>query len=166
VAITVGRITLSVAALRALTPGAVVVLDGPLDAAVARLRMGATLFHFRATGPKWTCAAITSADADRHGVGDSMSVDPKAAAVPAAAGTKLDLPLLDIAIDFDLGRVTVPLSEIESWQPGSVVALPPTAPREGVEVTLRSNGRVIGTGDLVRIDDRIAVRISSLTFGP
>jgi type III secretion protein Q len=67
-------------------------------------------------------------------------------------------------IDFDLGRTAVSLADLESWQAGSVVALSPPARTEGAEVTLRANGRVIGTGDLVRIDDRLAVRISQLYF--
>lgn len=167
VAFTLGRLTLSVAALRSLTPGTVIVLEAGLDAAVAQLRTDDALFRFRASGTTWTCAAVTPMDADRHPAGISMSPDQTRVPAPSATGgEKLDLPYLEVPIDLDLGRVTVPLSEIETWQPGSVVPLQPAVPREGVEVTLRSNGRVIGTGDLVRVDDRLAVRISSLTFGP
>lgn len=71
---------------------------------------------------------------------------------------------LQLNVDFDLGSVTVPLSELETWQPGAVVALDPPMPGRGIEVTIRVNGFVIGSGDLVTIDDRPAVRIARLAL--
>lgn len=69
---------------------------------------------------------------------------------------------LGLTVDFDIGEKDFTLAEIETWQPGAVVAIDPP-PLEGrVEVTLRVNGRAIATGDLIAIDDRLAVRLSRL----
>lgn len=70
---------------------------------------------------------------------------------------------LAIVVDFDLGSLTVPLAAIESWQPGAVIPLNPPVASDGVEVTVRANGQIVGVGDLVQIDDRVAVRLTRLT---
>ncbi|WP_298959687.1 FliM/FliN family flagellar motor switch protein [uncultured Methylobacterium sp.] len=149
VAATLGRVALAPSALRALVPGAVVVLAAGHDVTVARLRHGGRLFEFQRGDGAWICRAATD-DAR----GDAMNPDD--AAAPHALA---DLP---VAVDLDLGRVVLPLAEVEAWQPGSVVALDPTLAHEGVEVTLRVNGRAVAAGDLVRLDDRLGVRIARL----
>jgi flagellar motor switch/type III secretory pathway protein FliN len=87
-----------------------------------------------------------------------------AAGGPEQAAKPVPLSSLEVMIDFDLGRTAVSLSDLESWKAGSVVTLDPPSRADGVEVTLRANGQVIGTGDLVKIDDRLGVRISRLLF--
>ena len=87
-----------------------------------------------------------------------------AANAPEQAAKPVPLTSLEVMVDFDLGRTAVSLADLESWKAGSVVKLDPPARGEGVEVTLRANGQVIGTGDLVKIDDRLGVRISRLLF--
>jgi flagellar motor switch/type III secretory pathway protein FliN len=42
------------------------------------------------------------------------------------------------------------------------VSFEPPQLADGVSVTLRVHGREIGTGDLISIDDRLAVRITHL----
>lgn len=83
-------------------------------------------------------------------------------------GDAIDVPgsvgELDVIIDFDIGRTTVALADLQAWQPGTALLLDPPALNENVEVTVRANGQVVGIGDLVRIDDRIAVRLTRLTF--
>lgn len=71
---------------------------------------------------------------------------------------------LQLNVDFDLGSISVPLAELESWQPGAVLALDLPVPGRGIEVTIRVNGFVIGSGDLVTIDERPAVRIVRLAL--
>lgn len=73
---------------------------------------------------------------------------------------------LGLTVDFDIGDKDVSLAEIETWQPGAVVALDPPQFAGRVEVTLRVNGRAIATGDLMAIDDRLAVRLSRLLLRP
>jgi type III secretion system YscQ/HrcQ family protein len=73
-----------------------------------------------------------------------------------------DLKELGVVVDFDLGRMSIPLAQVQAWQPGAVVPLEPPALSAGVEVTIRANGQMIGIGDLVRIDDRVGVRITRI----
>lgn len=166
--VTLGRVDLSVSALRALMPGSVIVLSGGLDADTARLRSGDTVFDLRRAQGGWTCCAVGAARTrypfrmDGRMSEAAMNPDPSDIADEATAPRGLaDLP---VCIDLDLGHVTVALSEVEAWQVGSVIALDPAVPREGVEVALRANGRMIGTGDLIRIDDRLGIRISRLAL--
>jgi flagellar motor switch/type III secretory pathway protein FliN len=71
---------------------------------------------------------------------------------------------LNVVVDFDLGEIRLPLSELQSWRQGTVVVLD-APPRSGeVSVTVRVNGQVVGAGDLVRIDDRLGIRLSRLFF--
>jgi flagellar motor switch/type III secretory pathway protein FliN len=155
--VTLGRLALPVRALRTLVPGAVVVLDEGVGPESLRLRSGATLFHVRPAETGWTCTAVTT-DAPLHEPDETpMPLRPD---LPEQTAGRLDVvPDLDVVLDLDIGSVTVPLAEIERWQAGSLVTLDLEPPRDGIEVVLRANGRRIGTGALVRIDERLAVRI-------
>src|SRR5262249_48634507 len=51
---------------------------------------------------------------------------------------------LGVVIDFDVGRMSIPLAQVQTWQPGTVVSIDPPALNPGVEVTIRANGQVIG----------------------
>lgn len=70
---------------------------------------------------------------------------------------------LTFVVQFELGQLDVPLGALDAWRPGTVVAFEPPQIADGVSVTLRVNGRAIGTGDLISIDDRLAVRVTHLT---
>ncbi len=72
--------------------------------------------------------------------------------------------ILPVKIEFGFAEQQVPLAEIETWQPGAIVELEIPEHSGGLQVDLRANGQVIGAGELVKIDDRIAVRISKLLF--
>lgn len=157
---TLGRLTLPAARLAALRPGAVAVLDRPFDPEKRRLRVGTIAYDFARQGESWLCADAADLDPARTGDRTTMPSDDVA---PASGG--LDIGSIDVAVDFDLGRLDVPLSVVEGWQRGSLVGLPPSALAEGVAVTLRVNGRPVGTGDLVRIDGRVAVRLTDVRLG-
>lgn len=154
--VTLGRLALPVQALRTLVPGAVVVLDEGVGPGSLRLRSGATLFQVRPAETGWTCTAVTT-DAPLHEPDETPM--PRRPEPPEQTGGLDVVPNLDVVLDLDIGSVTVPLAEIETWQAGSLVTLDLEPPREGIEVVLRVNGRRIGTGALVRIDERLAVRI-------
>jgi flagellar motor switch/type III secretory pathway protein FliN len=83
---------------------------------------------------------------------------------PVGSEPPMTLGDLRIAVDFDLGRSMVPLATVASWQAGHIIDLALPTLSDGVEVTIRANGDVVGQGDLVRIDDRIAVRITRFTL--
>jgi flagellar motor switch/type III secretory pathway protein FliN len=158
---TLGSLPLTFAAIAALGPGDLVVLpEVPPDLAILRAQGRAHAFRF--IDQNWVCLGREVTERYRPALDaiertSTMSQDYSAPESPITIPEKLG-----IVIDFDLGRMSIPLAQIETWQPGTVVALEPPALDAGVEVTIRANGQIIGIGDLVRIDDRIGVRITRL----
>ncbi len=174
--ITVGSISLAFGELEALRPGAVVVMaEQPADSFTVRVQD--RLFDFASTEGGWCCSGMRRAEAGRaratvHDRDDPMndkpvfdaSSDPGSVSNPApdAGGTAETEALGDfsVAIDFDIGRIRVSFAELSQWREGALVALDPPVLADGLAVTIRANGDVVGSGDIVRIDDRIAVRIT------
>ena len=64
-----------------------------------------------------------------------------------------------VRLSFDLGEVTLTLSQALALQPGQAISL--SRPLSG-PVRIRANGAVIGEGDLVQIDDHLGVSIRTL----
>ena len=81
------------------------------------------------------------------------------AAEPArAAGPNFDnLPL---PLVFEVGSMTLPLSELAALRPGYVFDLNKAPDKL---VTLNVNGTRVGRGELVQIEDRVAVRVLEIT---
>lgn len=175
--ITLGSISLTFADLAALEPGAVVVL-AEQDPSIVQLRIEKQLLDLEKTDDGWRCTKTLAVDgfpararrynqdwgrgmnddANTDGPGDEAG-DP--VGLDAATGVdSLSPDALGVTIDFDIGRLSVPLSALAQWQAGTIVDLDPPALADGVAVTIRANGNAVGMGDLVRIDDRIAVRIT------
>lgn len=164
---TLAAVSVTISSLKSLAVGCVVVLP-ELNPEELTLRIADSEYSFRANADKWACLGV-----ERRGRPQQQSafgnpafgngVDTMAADAPEKqAPPSVSLASLPVVIDFDLGQTVVSLADLESWQAGSVVALSPPPRGEGAAVTLRANGQVIGTGDLVKIDDRLAVRISQL----
>jgi type III secretion protein Q len=73
---------------------------------------------------------------------------------------RISLDQLPIRLSFDVGTKTLTLAEIQSLTPGSTF----TVDRPAQDyLTIRANGAVIGTGQLVEIDGRLGVSVTSLT---
>jgi type III secretion system YscQ/HrcQ family protein len=156
---TLGNLRLSLNALDGLAAGDVVVLQQmPPDQILVRINW--TTYTFRATAEGLACVGGEPIERYRDPGPQAGDMSEHTAMLEHPIGP--DLGGLDIVLDFDLGRMTVPLAQVQAWQPGAVVPLHPPANTEGVEVTVRANGRIIGIGDLVRIDDRLAVRLTRL----
>ncbi len=153
---TLGSLMLSRRDYQALRPGDVVVLP-PVHPDMTRLRAARKTFVFRRQDKAWALLGTEPGERYRPNTGLSEGTT---AMQELAAGSGPDG--VSIVVDFDLGSVTVPLAAIEAWQPGAVVPLEPPVATDGVEVTIRANGQVVGVGDLVRIDDRVAVRLTRL----
>ena len=66
---------------------------------------------------------------------------------------------VQVRVTFDLGERLVTVGELAALQPGQALALDAEPPRL---VALRVNGRLVGRGELVRIDDRVGVRVLEL----
>ncbi|HEV2638267.1 MAG TPA: type III secretion system cytoplasmic ring protein SctQ [Actinocrinis sp.] len=91
---------------------------------------------------------------------EEISMDD-AAGADALDRTFDDLP---IRLVFEAGRIEIPFAELGELGPGQVLLLPgePAAP-----IDILANGRRIGAGELVRIGERIGIRVTSLTVqGP
>lgn len=73
---------------------------------------------------------------------------------------------LEVTVTFCLGSARLPISEIESWNAGAVVGLPEEISAEETLVTVSANGLAVAQGDLVRIDDRLAVRLNRILLTP
>lgn len=171
--VTLGAITVSLGELRQLESGAVVVLAegvGP----VPSVRVGEVVFAFAEAEHGLLCSGPVRLDRHRPRAAfprqhrETVMEDEASGGGPSdpAGGEETGIALdeLKVAVDFDLGRSMVPLAMLAAWQPATVVDIALPAMNEGVEVTIRVNGDVVGHGDLVRIDDRIAVRITRLSL--
>ena len=91
-----------------------------------------------------------------------MAQDTKNVALSGRSGGLPAFEDLQLEIDVELGSTRLTLAQIESWKPGAIVDLAFPETRDGVEVTLRCNGQGLASGDLISIDDRLAVRVNRL----
>lgn len=92
----------------------------------------------------------------------TMSTAPDA---PPPSGTDepISIDQMPVRLSFDVGDKTLTLAELRSLQAGSVLAL--DRPVDDY-VTVRANGAAIGRGQLIEIDGRMGVSISSLSPSP
>lgn len=67
---------------------------------------------------------------------------------------------LQINITFELGSISVALDELKRLQPGSII---PMNRPIGKAVNIYNNGRILGVGELVDIDNKLGVRIVGLS---
>ncbi len=174
---TLGRVELSYGEFTQLEPDALVVLAERETGRLA-VRVDTALYEFQQADEGWTCLGSHMAPHAARGASmdepddptDAASEVPEAAeaAVPAVAETPeaVSVSGLKIALDFDIAQLSVPVGTLAQWQAGSVVDIGVPAIGDGLEVTIRAGGNVIGQGDLVRIDERLAVRITRLTLSP
>ena len=92
---------------------------------------------------------------------ETAMVDDDDRKAPISADDQPAADDLEIRLDFDLGSLSIPLSELRQLGPDSTIELESIP--DG-QVRIRSGRQVIGSGELVQIDDRLAVRVKSL-FG-
>lgn len=174
---TLGSLRLSYRDLSRLQPGDVVALPRlPPDLIV--LRAQGRAHAFRLTDETWVCLGhevteryrrsllerVNSMSDDHDSlsrIGADTQPDAAAAEEPVAAMAELG-----VIVDFDIGRMSIPLAQVQAWQPGAIVSLDRPALDNGVEVAIRANGQLIGIGDLIRIDERIGVRITRVMSSP
>jgi type III secretion system YscQ/HrcQ family protein len=161
---TLGRLALSYDEFVRLEPGAVVVLPHRPAGQMA-VRVDTVLYEFSQVESGWTCLGGHPAPIDGT-VGARMDDTNDPAAGPESEAGTVAVSGLTIAVDFDIAHLSVPVSTLSQWQAGAVVDLDVPATGDGIEVTIRAAGNVIGQGDLVRIDDRLAVRITRLLLRP
>jgi len=83
--------------------------------------------------------------------------------VSAQGAGNIDL-LLDVKlpVSIELGRATLPISEILQWGQGSIVELDKLA---GEPVNLLVNNKLVAKGEVVVVDENFGLRITSLVVG-
>lgn len=159
----IATLSLSAHALAALAPGDVIVLDAEAGRTVTLSGQG-WLWQFQ---PHERGLAIVAAGPEPTGTRGTppVHVSPLDATHPEGAPTMTEtLPSdgLTFDIHFEIGRFDVPIGALDAWRPGTVVTFEPPQAAAGATVTLTVNGRDIGHGDLIGVDDRLAVRITHL----
>lgn len=71
-----------------------------------------------------------------------------------------ELSDLPVHIVFEVGQKHLPIKELQSLKAGYTFELDNSVERP---VTIRANGKVIGTGELLKVGDRIGVRVTSFS---
>lgn len=164
---TLGALDTTLSELASLEPGDVVVLpERPADEVL--LRVGDVVFSFRADEAGYRTHGAQAQQRHRPTFiaqfSEATAMDdhiPSGEAEATSAPRPFDPRMV---VDFDLGRQSLPLSVVAGWSEGAIVEMESVRIGDGVPVTIRVNGDAVGQGDLVRIDERIAVRITSLSI--
>lgn len=125
------------------------------------------VYIFEAEDDEWVCSQIEPIDHFVRGNKvEGMSMEDDAKTITGDHGetamTELTPAQIKVNLSFSLGSDSVPLSEIESWQSGAVVCLPSEFVAPNIPVTVKVNGTAFAEGDLVQIDDRLAVRLNRI----
>jgi type III secretion protein Q len=157
VRIELGWTRLPVASLRALRPRDLIVLDScaVADDGLLTLRLGPRLGlrgRLEASGFVF------------HNFASDMMAETEEGVAPTDSGgaSPGSLDGLEIKLTFDVGERLMTLGELKATAPGQVFDLGRDVRRA---VSIRANGQAIGTGELVQVDDRIAVRVLTLFGG-
>lgn len=159
---TIGFITVTFQELGQLEPDSIIVMAWQ-EPETCRMRVEGILYTFVSTEDGWCCTGLefipeTSQGGANSGTGDTGAMEDK----PAKVQRTVFAQELHLTLVFEVGRRSIPLNELSCWREGALIDLDLPTVTEGMEVTIRANGDVIGSGDLVRIDDRIAVRLTRL----
>lgn len=145
----IGSVQLSAGTVSELAPGDLVVLDANASDSVLFVTGAAGRFVFNKSDENWICERTRMDSGLESSALEELPQTTQAGPIP-------------VTLDFDIGHLNMTVSELQNWQPGTIVALDPPQLSEDIEVKIRANGHLLGVGDLVRIDDRIAVRISDI----
>lgn len=156
-AVRIGAVRLSLAELKGIEPGDVVLADVACPRGEALVVYGEGWSH----AAKHDRATVTVAGPRRPLAlqdGGGWMADPDSgAAVPPAE--RLDE--LPVTLVFELGRSELPLAAVQGLAPGAVIPLG-RDPGEAVDIV--ANGRRVGRGEIVRIEGELGVRVVRL-FG-
>ena len=167
----VGIAKLTVADMRELVPGDCILFLEIGSSEEQCFLLGDQVRHFEKCDEGWMCNGaelfddmIERATLETFEMND-MSADQGEEFDDLSAGQDA-IAELPLTILFTLGAANLSIGEIETWQAGSVVLLPEKVTSDDTQVTISANGKVLALGDLVRLQDRLAVRVSRLRFDP
>lgn len=118
-----------------------------------------TIFESEPLGVWWR-TSVSYLATNQLIIGSEMNVlneDDSSSLEKEASQSLGELP---VNVSFTIASVTLPLSEVLSIQEGYVINL--NQKIENLEVKVLANGRLIGRGDLIAIDDLFGVRLKEL----
>jgi len=156
------------ATMRALAVGDVLLL-GQRAVAVADLRLyadtGETAFDLRhawAASASTEGIAITRALTEAELRNETMSQDPPFEPEPLSAEADVaDVrDAITVRVELLLDTLNLSLSEIDRISAGQILNL--AQPVENARVTLRANGKVFGSGELVSLGELLGVKITRI----
>jgi type III secretion protein Q len=159
IAINAGHADLTVADLRTLRPGDVILADGDSTQADGAVAIVGTQLRFRAEriASGFRIASRLAAEGDNSAGVWFMQQPNEALQRPDLE--EADLEQLPIRVVFEVGRLELPLAEVRRLAPGYVL---PLARPSDTAVDIVANGRKIGHGSLLKVGDSIGVRVERL----
>lgn len=156
-AVRLGEVVLPAAEVASLETGDAIVLDGtPRSLVLCAMRHR---FDVERMQDGWMIMEI-GMDGDHSQAG---AKDGTHGALARAGGTAMPDPAaLPVAVTFELATTEIAIGQLAAWTPGALVDIGLAEVSAGLPVTVRIGGRHLARGDLVRIDDRFAVRLSAV----
>lgn len=164
----VGRTRLAASELRALDRRDVILLDDTTLIEADRLILsvpGIGYLTARLDGTTLTIEDIARTIMSEDTEAPAGAPDDAAGAGGDEGEAGAAEPLIDslddveVQLTFDIGQHTLTLGQLRTLTAGAVFNLG-RDPRSAVNI--RANGRLVGTGELVRVDDHVGVRIATL----
>ena len=76
------------------------------------------------------------------------------------SGTSIPVDLLPVTLNFEAGEISLTVAELKALAPGAMLSF--GRKLTDSPITIRANGRVLGIGELVLIDDFLGVRLLEL----
>ncbi|WP_373636880.1 FliM/FliN family flagellar motor switch protein [Yoonia sp. BS5-3] len=158
----IGRAALKLDQVRSLEIGDFIVLEDPATADLI-LRCEDRIYHFEPAEDGWLCQTVQPFENFRklHAM-DNAPGDPVAPQADEDAALPDMASLVSTMLIFECGTTRMTLSELESLQTGAIVPLPHQLTADGLQVTIRAGAQTIASGEIVQIDDRLAVRVNQL----
>ncbi|EXJ15641.1 type III secretion system cytoplasmic ring protein SctQ [Imhoffiella purpurea] len=152
-----GRCRLTATEWRTLEVGDVLLIAAEVDPEAIPLHLRQqrrTLAAARLSGQRLIVDSAVSPP-----MSDSTSPNPEAIPVPAT----LDPDDLEVEVEFELGALRLPLSELHAIRPGYCFELPEL---DRPRVRLVVSDRLIGYGELVMVEEHLGVLVSRLIESP
>lgn len=144
----IGRTRLSLKAFKTLEKDDIIILDRCclIPGEVVEIHFPPSL-SFQAVLEK---NILTIQEVRKKAMSDEKMDSPSRGVTPSA------LEELEVTLIFELGEKKIPLGELMTVQPGFSFDLGQDPEKQ---VSIRANGKIVGFGELVQLDERVGVRL-------